>query len=1200
MNSLKKFSLKISKISLFIFILLLNLALPLNQVRAQQNIVVEYAEYNNTISFSNSTDLLNIASEVDSRICVEYAEMIMGTDLVNSTSLNLKAEDVEPGIVVEYADSNYNYNLEVPDRLYALFEGPDILINTLDGNFYDEAPLMDVDFEDASDLDAAYYKVDSYLPLGNDTSGWIEIFSDYIGTSFSTDFFMDSSIWSSLSEGSHNIYFKAWDDLGYVIDGPSHSLLLYKDTNGPLISVNSLNDNYYSTPPTIDIDFYDLAGLDNAYYKVDSYTPLGTDTTGWIEIFSDHLGTSYTLDFVLNDTLWALLAEGSHTVYFKAWDDLGNINDGPSPSWQFNIDLTCPSIILNTINNSCFKSPPLIDIDFLDYSDLDDAYYKVDSYTPLGTDTTGWIEIFSDYFGTSYSTDFFMDSSIWTSLSDGSHIIYFKVWDDLGNVHDGPVPALGFIKDTEAPVITIKTSSGGIYNLPPSIDIEIFDSIGLDDAYYKVDSYTPLGTDTTGWIEIFSDYGEINYTSLIDLDENLWNALTDGLHTVYHKSWDLAGNINDGSTPSWQFFKDSSGPNILINNVNNSPYNSVPTLDVDFSDSSGLDDAYYKVDSYTPLGTNTSGWIEIFSDHLGTSYTLDFTLNETLWASLPEGSHTVYFKAVDDLGNLNDGEVPSWQFIIDFSDPQIIVNLENDSYYNAPPLLDIDFFDLGGLDSAYYKVDSFLPLGSDTSGWIEIFSDHLGTSSTLDFTLNETLWASLPEGSHTVYFKAVDDLGNINDGSNPSWQFNIDTSAPNITINTPTGKPFSIAPTFNVTFEDKYNLESAYYKIESYNPMGLDITGWEPIFIDITDKNITIDILISDFIWNGMEEGLYKVYIKCWDDLGNVNDGPNPYWEFFKYFGIPIIEVNTPQGGYYNNPPLMDIDFYDPTKLNNAYYKVDSYNPLGLETANWYQIFSDLNGVNYTTNFYMNSSIWSSLSEGSHVVYFKVWNYSGIINDGAHPSWQFYKDTIPPIISLLSPVEGGIYQSIVSVSINITGYQYYYYCWDEDPFIFTNSTLFALPFEDGSHTLHLQAVDIAGNTEMASFVFITDNTPPTAEIVGMQDNLHISRLITIRVTPYDEYGINYVSFSLGSQLLSEQTSDFIYQFDPTMYPFGNYIFTITIEDLAGNVLSRDFSIYLEEPVSRLPELFWTIFYSIVGAIVSGVIGLVFWYYKKKH
>jgi len=1187
-----------------IFIILLIITFQLNFIRQTTGqtprIIIEYAESVSHLDFENSTSLENVAEEVSYRIIVEYAESTISLNSENSSSLSNVADEVDPRIIVEYAESLLNLNLIYPDELYQIMTGPSIIVNTLNGNYYDSAPDLDVDFIDATGLDSAFYKIDSFLPTGTDTSGWTEIFSDHTGTSYTTDFIMDNGVWSSLSDGSHTVYFKAWDDSGYVTDGVSHSWQFNKDTSEPLITINNLDGNYYAFPPLLDIDFYDPAGLDDAYYKVDTFTPTGIDTSGWIEIFSDHTEISYTTDFTMDNSVWYSLSEGSHTVYFKAWDDLGNINDGSLPTWQFNIDLSIPSIILNTPNSS-FGSSPLIDIDFFDSSGLDAAYYKVDSYTPLGTDISGWIEIFSNYPGTSYTTDFTMDNTIWSSLSEGPHIVYFKAWDDLGNVQDDTKPSLGFIKDTVFPIITIKTLGGDLYISPPSISVEIYDNLGLDDAYYKVDSYTPTGTDTSGWIEIFNNFGTNNYTSSIQLDTSLWNTLDDGLHTVYFKTWDISGNINDGSIPSWQFSKDSSAPIILINNIDGSPHNSAPILDVDFSDPTGLNAAYYKVDSYTPIGTDTSGWIEIFSDYPGTSYTSDFTMDNGVWTSLSEGSHIVYFKAWDDIGNIIDGPDLSWEFIIDLSEPDIVVNIENDTYYNAPPLIDVDFSDPGGLDAAYYKVDSYIPSGIDTSGWIEVFSDFSGIFYTTDFSMDYNVWTSLSEGSHVVYFKASDEVGNINDGYFPSWQFNIDLTPPNIIIKTPNRKPYSSPPIFNVTFEDSYDLKSAYYKIESYTPMGTDTAGWNQIFIDISGKNHTTEIIISDFIWNALEEGSYNVFIKCWDDLGNVNDGPTPYWHFFKYFGTPIIKVNTPQGNFYNSSPVMDVDFFDPTGLNNAYLKVDSYIPLGTNTTDWIQIFSNQNRVNYTTNFIMTNNIWSTLSEGSHIVYFKVWNYSDSINDGSNPSWQFYKDITPPEISLLSPAQNGIYQSSVTISVDITGHMSCYNHWDDEQYTITTLTTFALPNEDGSHTLNLKAKDEANNIELAAYTFIVDNTPPTAEVVGMRDSLRISNLITIRVKPYDEYGINFVSFYLGSELISKQTTEYIYRFDPTMYPYGTYIFIITIEDLAGNTLSRDFTIYIEEPQQDLWQKLMEegLLLPVVSGIVLGVIGLIFFLIKRK-
>ncbi|MHA1381746.1 MAG: hypothetical protein ACTSRG_25535, partial [Candidatus Helarchaeota archaeon] len=200
---------------------------------------------------------------------------------------------------------------------------------------------------------------------------------------------------------------------------------------------------------TIDVDFSDSISLDDGYYKVDSYTPTGTDTTGWTEIFTNQFGSSYTADFNISNSIWNSLSDGAHTVYFKGWDDNHNVHDGAIPSWPFYKDTTPPIIIINTISGETYNSKPTFDVDFLDTYSLGVAYYKIDSYTPTGTNTTGWTTIFDSFGGNSYTTDFTISTSVWDSLIDGKHIIYFKTWDDVNNVNDSNLIYIEFYKATK-------------------------------------------------------------------------------------------------------------------------------------------------------------------------------------------------------------------------------------------------------------------------------------------------------------------------------------------------------------------------------------------------------------------------------------------------------------------------------------------------------------------------------------------------------------------------------------------------------------------------------------------------------------------------------------------------------------------------------------------------------------------------------
>ncbi|HEC37361.1 MAG TPA: hypothetical protein ENI29_03935, partial [bacterium] len=304
--------------------------------------IVEYADSITTIGLDNSTILDNKTQEIDSMIIVEYAESSYEFYPQYSENLSNIATEVTSRIIIDYADSITNLELIEPEYLDQALSGPKVTVNSPNGNYYNTSPELDVDFEDISGLDSAYYKVDSYLPIGTDILGWFEIFSNYGGNNFTTDFSMDIDLWNSLNDGSHLVYFKTWDDSGNIIDGASHSWQFYKDTTAPTITINLPDGIYYAESPTMDVDFSDLAGLDAAYYKVDSYTPIGMDTTGWIQIFDIFGGTFYTSDFTLDNSIWAFLSEGSHIMYFKVWDDLGNINDGDTLSWQFYKDLTMP------------------------------------------------------------------------------------------------------------------------------------------------------------------------------------------------------------------------------------------------------------------------------------------------------------------------------------------------------------------------------------------------------------------------------------------------------------------------------------------------------------------------------------------------------------------------------------------------------------------------------------------------------------------------------------------------------------------------------------------------------------------------------------------------------------------------------------------------------------------------------------------
>ena len=90
----------------------------------------------------------------------------------------------------------------------------------------------------------------------------------------------------------------------------------------------------------------------------------------------------------------------------------------------------------------------------------------------------------------------------------------------------------------------------------------------------------------------------------------------------------------------------------------------------------------------------------------------------------------------------------------------VLNDCSNELYgYDSLPIINIQFEDSVGLDRGYYQID-----GCDQS-WTELWSDNSGTSFNSYFQIPDNL-----HGSHSIHFKVMDDVGNINtDTCDYSW-----------------------------------------------------------------------------------------------------------------------------------------------------------------------------------------------------------------------------------------------------------------------------------------------------------------------------------------------------------------------------------------------------------------------------------------------
>jgi hypothetical protein len=189
---------------------------------------------------------------------------------------------------------------------------------------------------------------------------------------------------------------------------------------------------YHNAAPAFaNFGFDDDEDLDDGWYQIDSYEG------DWIELFTDVSGTSWDNDgWEIPD--FDALAEGSHTIYFKASDDDGNTGgESGEWSWQFYKDTIPPPDPADVTSPSHTTGEPSSDntID-ITWTDPEDPGSGIDGYSILWDhnpetipDSTRDIEE-----GTGSNTS--------DPLYDGDWYFHLRTVDNAGNwtstVHLGP------------------------------------------------------------------------------------------------------------------------------------------------------------------------------------------------------------------------------------------------------------------------------------------------------------------------------------------------------------------------------------------------------------------------------------------------------------------------------------------------------------------------------------------------------------------------------------------------------------------------------------------------------------------------------------------------------------------------------------------------------------------------------------------
>ncbi|MHA1625129.1 MAG: right-handed parallel beta-helix repeat-containing protein [Promethearchaeota archaeon] len=173
----------------------------------------------------------------------------------------------------------------------------------------DKPPLVSVDLS----LNGTYIdsrpriNVSAFDP--NMDSIWYEINGQQVTINSGIEVFIDDQIWIGLADGTFIVKIYAIDLIGHIND--SYSLILYKDTANPIISINSpIEDQEFGAQaPTYDFD------LDEIYLDTIWYVIISEGSTP--HIISSTSGA-------INENIWDSLDDGEITIRFYANDTLGH------------------------------------------------------------------------------------------------------------------------------------------------------------------------------------------------------------------------------------------------------------------------------------------------------------------------------------------------------------------------------------------------------------------------------------------------------------------------------------------------------------------------------------------------------------------------------------------------------------------------------------------------------------------------------------------------------------------------------------------------------------------------------------------------------------------------------------------------------------------------------------------------------------
>ena len=395
---------------------------------------------------------------------------------------------------------------------------------------------------------------------------------------------------------------------------------------------------------------------------------------------------------------------------------------------------------------------------------------------------------------------------------------------------------------------------------------------------------------------------------------------------------------------------------------------------------------------------------------------------------LPEGLHSFLVLALDVAGNQ---VTVNSTFGVDLTDPAVAVTAPAPGSWSNSTTVTVNWTgsDLpSGLDRYETSLDSgpFAPVGLATS----------------------QPFAGLADGGHTVDVRAFDLSGRT---AADSVSFFVDATAPVVAVTAPV--PGAWFGTSLVTVS--WNGSDALAGLDRYE-IRLDAGGFVSAGLNTT-ANFT-----------GLAEGGHTVDVRAFDALGNAATASVT---FSVDLSAPAVAVTSPPGGAWLGTSAVTVAWTGSDLLSG----LDRY-----ETR--------IDGGPYASNGLITSQLFPGLTEGPHTVDVAAFD---VVGNTVGDSVTFNVDLAAPLVAVTSPAPGAWFATN-SVTVTWTGsdspsgLDRYETRLDAGAF-FSNGLFPSAVFSgvaEGPHMVEVLAVDLAGNTALASVTFSVDLSAPSVAVTS--------------------------------------------------------------------------------------------------------------------